>query len=56
MILRTIAPRIPHANLDRRIADINLGRIWDGLKPRHATRPAALAPPDWDSVRRERWN
>ena len=56
MILTTIAASIPHPNLDRRIADIHLGRLWDGVSPRHATKPAALAPPDWDSVRRERWN
>jgi hypothetical protein len=56
VILTTIAASIPHPNLDRRIADIHLGQLWDGVSPRHATKPAALAPPDWDSVRRERWN
>jgi hypothetical protein len=55
-VLTTIAAQIPHPNLDRRIADIHLGRLWDAVPPRHAEKPAALAPPDWDSVRRERWN
>jgi hypothetical protein len=56
VVLTSIAASIPHPNLDRRIADIELGRIWDGMKPRHAKKPESLAPPDWDSVRRERWN
>jgi hypothetical protein len=56
VILTSIAAQIPHPNLDRRIADIHLGRLWDSVPPRHAEKPASLAPPDWDSVRRERWN
>ena len=56
VILTSIAASIPHPNLDRRIADIHLGRIWDGVKPRHDKKPEALAPPDWDSVLRDRWN
>jgi hypothetical protein len=56
VVLTTIAASIPHPNLDRRIADIQLGRIWDNAAPRNATKPEALAPPDWETVRRERWN
>ena len=56
IVLTQIAAQIPHPNLDRRIADIHLGRLWDSVPPRHAEKPASLAPPDWDSVRRERWN
>lgn len=56
VVLTTIAASIPHPHLDRRIADIQLGRLWDSFSPRHATKPEALAPPDWETVRRERWN
>ena len=56
VILTSIAASIPHPNLDRRIADIQLGRIWDNVAPRNATKPEALAPPNWDTVRRVRWN
>jgi len=56
VVLTTIAAQIPHPNLDRRIADIHLGRLWDGVSPHHAEKPEALAPPDWDSVSRKRWN
>ena len=56
VILTSIAASIPHPNLDRRIADIHLGRLWDSVPPHHAEKPAALAPPDWDSVSRKRWN
>src|SRR6185437_15133929 len=44
-ILTKIAASIPHPNLDRRIADIQLGRLWDILAPNNATKPEALAPP-----------
>ena len=56
MILTTIAASIPHPNLDRRMADIHLGQLWDSVSPHHAIKPESLAPPNWDSVRRERWN
>jgi len=56
IVLTQIAAQIPHPNLDRRMAEIHLGRLWDAVPPRHAEKPASLAPPDWDSVRRERWN
>lgn len=56
VILTTIAASIPHPHLDRRVAEIELGRLWDVLAPRNAAKPEALAPPDWDRVRRERWN
>jgi hypothetical protein len=56
VVLTTIAASIPHPNLDRRIADIHMGRLWDSVPPRHAEKPEALAPPDWDSVSRQRWN
>ena len=55
-ILTTIAARVPHPHLDRRIADIHLGQLWDGVSPRNATKPEALAPPDWETVSRRRWN
>src|SRR5579859_6864499 len=56
VVLTRIAARVPHPNLDRRIADIHMGRLWDALKPRNAIKPDALAPPDWDTVSRRRWN
>jgi hypothetical protein len=54
--LTTIAASIPHPKLDRRIADIHLGQLWDVLGPRNATKPEALAPPTWDTVSHRRAN
>jgi hypothetical protein len=54
--LTTIAASIPHPKLDRRIADIHLGQLWDAVAPRNATKPEALAPPTWDTVSRRRAN
>ena len=53
--LTTIAASIPHPSLDRRLADIHLGRLWDAVAPRNATKPAALAPPTWEEISR-RWD
>jgi hypothetical protein len=55
-ILTTTAAKIPHPNLDRRIAEIRLGTLWDALGPRHETKPDFLAPPNWETVRRDLWN
>jgi hypothetical protein len=54
--LTVLAASIPHPKLDRRIADIHLGRLWDAMAPRNSTKPEALAPPDWETVSRRRWN
>ena len=56
VILTTIAASIPHPSLDRRIAEIRLGELWDLLAPQNATKPEALAPPTWETVRRDLWN
>ena len=55
-ILTTIAAKIPHPHLDKRIAEIRLGELWDSAKPMHATKPESLAPPTWDTVRRDLCN
>ena len=55
-ILTTIAAKIPHPHLDKRIAEIRLGELWDSAKPMHATKPESLAPPTWDTVRRDLYN
>src|SRR3984957_14720034 len=44
--LTSIAASIPHPTLDRAIADIHLGQLWDSFAPRNATKPEALGPPD----------
>jgi len=53
--LTTIAASIPHPTLDRALADIELGKLWDSLAPRYATKPESLGPPD-PKVLNERWN
>jgi hypothetical protein len=56
VILTKVAASIPHPHLDRRIAEIRLSELWDAMAPVNATKPDALAAPDWESVRRDLWN
>ena len=54
--LTTIAASIPHPRLDRAIADIHLGKLWDSFAPRNATKPEALGPPDPEALSQRSWN
>jgi hypothetical protein len=54
--LTSIAASIPHPKLDRKIADIQLGKLWDSFAPRNAEKPEALGPPDLERVSHRRWN
>jgi hypothetical protein len=52
--LTSIAAAIPHPTLDRTIADIHLGQLWDSFAPRNATKPEALGPPDPEALNKQR--
>ena len=54
--LTSIAAAIPHPTLDRTIADIHLGQLWDSFAPRNATKPEALGPPDPEAPNRRHWD
>lgn len=54
--LISIAVSIPHPTLDRTVADIQLGYLWDSFAPRNATKPEALGPPDPEALNRRRWD
>jgi hypothetical protein len=54
--LTCIAAAIPHPTLDRAIADIHLGQLWDSFAPRNATKLEALGPPDPEALDRRRWD
>jgi hypothetical protein len=54
--LTSIAAAIPHPVLDRTIADIHLGQLWDSFAPRNATKPEALGPPDPEALNRRSWD
>jgi hypothetical protein len=43
--LTTLAAAIPHPKLDRVIADIFMGDLWDIFAPSYARKPEALGPP-----------
>jgi hypothetical protein len=43
--LTTLAAAIPHPTLDRVIADIYMGDLWDIFAPPYAQKPEALGPP-----------
>jgi hypothetical protein len=54
--LTSIAAAIPHPVLDRTLADIHLGQLWDSFAPRNATKPEALGPPDPEKLSKRSWN
>jgi hypothetical protein len=54
--LTSIAASIPHPTLDRTIADIQMGYLWDSFAPRYATKPEALGPPDPERLNKHGWN
>jgi len=54
--LTTVAAAISHPMLDRALADIELGKLWDSLAPRYATKPESLGPPDPEALSKRGWN